>query len=306
MNDFTDPPAGKRKIDPAKWVISAHRFTLQQRRHFIVCNILPLLLTIAGAFLLPRDAFDWKGISLLALTWFLVGGLGISVGFHRHFAHRSFIAVTPLRYVLGVLGSMAAQGSVIYWTALHRRHHSFSDSPGDPHSPRASAHPTKNRLQAFLQGHFLWVIRHDVPMPSRYAKDLLADRVATRLTQHYSMLVALGVCLPALAGLFIWDGLPGALYGAYWGGIVRLALGHQIIWAINSVCHVYGYQPYDTNDNSRNNAWLAIISFGESWHNNHHHSAASAQFGKRWYELDIGWMFIRTAEMLRLARDAKK
>lgn len=165
---------------------------------------------------------------------------------------------------------MAAQGSVIYWTSIHRRHHSFSDKLGDPHSPEPEANETSNRLRAFIQGHFLWVISHDVPKPSRYAPELLGDPVATQLSKHYWILVLLGIILPAAAGGLLWQEPMGLVYGAYWGGIVRLAIGRQIIWAVNSVSHAFGKRPHITGDKSTNNVWLSIISFGElpitPWH----------------------------------------
>ena len=288
--------AGQRArsaLDPGKWIIPAERFRNAQRRHFLLSNVIPVMGTLIGFAVLPSDAFGVMGVTVWASMWTLVGGLGVSVGFHRLFAHRAFVATPFTRYLLGALGSMAAQGSVIYWTALHRRHHSFSDQPGDPHSPTVRATGASTRAKAFLHGHMGWAAGHAVPKPSRYTRDLLADPVATRLSRHYCALVFLGFALPALAGYTLWGSTAGLVYGAFWGGFVRVAIGHQIIWSINSVCHAFGGRTYPTSDESRNNAWLAVISFGESWHNNHHHDASSARFGRRWHQVDIGWLMIR-------------
>jgi stearoyl-CoA desaturase (delta-9 desaturase) len=289
----------------SRWTLPKRRFRLVQKRHFILCVLLPALATVVGVFLLPSEAFLWPGPTIAVTAWLLVGGLGMSVGFHRHFSHRSFSAIPILRYVMGALGSMAAQGSVIYWTSLHRRHHSLSDKPGDPHSPTTRANGYGSKIRAFLQGHVLWAVSHDVPKPSRYTPDLLADPLALSLARHYWFFVMLGIGLPALTGYFVWHGPGGILYGAYWGGIVRLAVGHQIIWAVNSVCHSYGQRPNSTGDESTNNLWLAIISFGESWHNNHHHCATSARFGRRWCEVDLGWIMIRIFKSIGAVHDVK-
>lgn len=238
--------------------------------------------------------------------WFLVGGIGVSVGFHRHFSHRSFSAHPSLRYLMAVAGSMAAQGSPVYWVALHRMHHTYSDISGDPHSPHAEANGKKDKLSAFIQGHMGWALQHDVPMPSRYARDLQADAVVQRVSKYYALWVLAGLALPALIAV-LWlskdIGLEAsAILGLYWGGILRLALGHHIIWSINSVCHLFGSKSHATPDKSTNVWWLSLISWGESWHNNHHHAPTSARFGVGYRQPDIGWWFISLLCKLRVAR----
>jgi stearoyl-CoA desaturase (delta-9 desaturase) len=272
------------------WVMSATKFRREQRRHFFLSFVLPTLTTCAGLFVLPRGAFDWFAFVLWLSMWTLVGGFGVSVGFHRLFAHRSFTCSKPLRFLLGALGSMAGQGSVTYWTAVHRRHHSVSDLPGDLHSPSRGAHSSRSALGAFFQGHVGWTYMHDVPKASRYAADLIRDPVATTLGPLYGPLVVAGIILPAMVGVLHW-GWQGLIYGAYWGGAVRIALGQQIIWSVNSVCHRFGRRPFDTPDHSTNVWWLALLSFGESWHNNHHQAPAVAQFGHN-PQVDLGWVFI--------------
>lgn len=287
-------PADKerpRRSPSSRWVMSGDRFRTDQRRHFFLAVVAPTVIAVVGLFTLPEEAFDLAAVGLWAGMWALVGGFGISVGFHRHFSHRSFTCSPWLRHVLAGLGSMACQGPLIYWCAIHRRHHSLADLPGDLHSPAPLAHGTTSKLRAFILGHVGWVWKHDVPMPTRYAGDRLSDPVSALASRYYWRFVAMGYVAPALIGCMHW-GLQGLAYGMFWGGAFRVAVGHQIIWSINSVCHTFGDRPASNQDRSTNVWWLSLISFGESWHNNHHAAAVSARFGEG-RQLDIGWYFIR-------------
>lgn len=290
-------------------VMPAAPFRPAQRRHFALAVLLPTLGTLALPWL-PAPWSPWQAplpaLALLLGMWFLVGGLGVSVGLHRLFSHRSFEAKPALRAALGFLGAMAAQGPLVYWVALHRMHHAASDQPGDPHSPRAEAWPAapagRSRWRAAWQGHIGWVQAHDVPKPTRYARELIADPLAQRLNRAYPLAVAAGLLLPALAGLLLVGGAEGALFGLYWGGVVRIALGHHVIWAINSWCHLAGRRVHDTPDGSTNVAWLALPSWGESWHNHHHARPTSPRFGQGWREPDVGWWSVRLFVALGWAR----
>jgi len=291
------PPAA-----PTVHVMPAAPFASAQRRHFAMSVLLPTVAMLVLPWWLPlMQQPGWAAVLLLGM-WFLVGGVGVSVGLHRHFSHRSFEAVPALRAVLGVLGSMAAQGPVVYWVSLHRMHHAASDRPGDPHSPRASAWPGHGHWRAFWRGHIGWVLSHDVPRPTRYARELIADPLLRRLNGAYPACVAAGVLLPAAAGWALLGGWQGLVFGAYWGGLVRIALGHHVIWAINSCCHVWGRRPNATADGSGNVAWLSLLSWGESWHNNHHARPVQARFGQGWQQPDVGWWVIRTFAALGWAR----
>jgi stearoyl-CoA desaturase (Delta-9 desaturase) len=282
---------------PRVHTMPAAPFRRAQQRHFMLSVLLPTLGSVALPLLLPAAWSPWHAPAwaalLLGAMWFLVGGVGVSVGLHRLFSHRSFEATPALRAVLGAFGAMAAQGPLIYWVALHRMHHAASDQPGDPHSPRAEAWPGVSRWRAAWQGHMGWVREHDVPKPTRYARELIADPLAQRIHHAYPACVLLGIALPALAGWAIVGGAPGLLFGAYWGGVVRIALGHHVIWAINSWCHLAGRRVHDTPDGSTNVAWLALLSWGESWHNNHHADPVAARFGRGWREPDVGWWVLR-------------
>lgn len=286
---------------PTVHTMPAAPFKAAQRRHFLVAVAAPTLAAVLLPLVLPSAWSPWHspGLALVlwGLMWFLVGGVGVSVGLHRCFSHRSFEPNNALRWGLGILGAMAAQGPAVYWVSLHRLHHAASDLPGDPHSPRTSARPGQSRWRAAFTGHIGWVWSHDLPKPTRYARELLADPVVCRLTRAYGACVALGLLLPALAGAWLLQashGLwAGALFGAYWGGVVRIALGHHIIWAINSWCHLGGRRPHDTPDGSGNVAALALLSWGESWHNNHHAKPTAARFGQGPWQPDIGWWVVR-------------
>ena len=311
--------------------LPAKAFARAQRRHFIAAVLLPSLATLAAPWLLPSL---WPGSAaqaalaavLLLGMWFVVGGIGVSVGLHRHFSHRSFEATPRLRGLLAVCGQMAAQGPVTYWVALHRMHHAASDQRGDPHSPRASAWDGLGPRHAAWRGHLGWVLSHDVPKPTRYARELIADTQVRRLGRAYPACVAAGIAVPALlawALVSVADavgdgyGSPGgfvgstsgatrlwqaALFGAYWGGVARIALGHHVIWAINSLCHLGAARPHATGDHSSNVGWLALLSWGESWHNNHHAAPTAARFGQGWRQPDIGWWVLRACVALGWAR----
>lgn len=290
----------------AIYFLPARKFRSEQQRHFIISVVIPATIALGGPAILAEGWFSWKGVGIGLFMWWLVGCLGVSVGFHRQFAHRSFTTPIWLRYILGGFGQMAMQGSVIYWTSLHRCHHSLSDLPGDPHSPSIAARPGKNSFSAFIIGHIGWTLAHDVPKPTRYAVDLMADASAQRLSKQYWAWAALGWTVPSVFGAILLttastSTLQAAMIGAWWGGALRLVVGHQIIWSINSLCHRFGSRPHTTSDSSTNNAWLAIPSWGESWHNNHHHKPTSARLGSAWWQIDVGWWCIMGLRWVGLA-----
>jgi stearoyl-CoA desaturase (Delta-9 desaturase) len=289
------------KLTP-KHLIPARRFAVAQRSHFIGSVFLPTALTLSGPLWLPVGWLEWKWAALALLMWWLVGCWGITVGFHRIFSHQSFSAPIAVRYLLGVFGSMAAQGSVTYWVALHRCHHTHSDQPGDPHSPSMASRPGMTRLRAFWAGHMWWAVSHDVPKPTRYAAELLVDPVAKALSRQYTLWVLVGIALPGAVGLAMDGRWQGAVMGAWWGGVLRIALGHQIIWSINSVCHRFGARPHNTADSSTNNGWLSLLSWGESWHNNHHAWPTSARLGHGWQQIDIGWWCVCALNLVGCAK----
>ncbi len=285
--------------DATKYVLSSPEIHAAQRKHSRLVVGLPMVLALAGPLYLPAHV-DWLMAAVLffgMLTF--TACLGISAGFHRHFAHRAFRAAPWLRALLIVAGQMTGQGPVMYWTALHRRHHSFADLPGDPHSPLPSAQDgNRTPRQAFWHAHFQWPTRHAVPMPSRYVADLLADPLVKRLNDWYYFCLVAGLVIPTVAG-GLWDhSWQGALVGFYFGGPLRLTICTQGIWGLNSVCHTFGTRPHVTGDRSTNHLGMALVTYGEGWHNNHHHAPTHARFGHGPWQPDPTWWLLATLRRL--------
>lgn len=243
----------------------------------------------------------------LLLTFYLVSGLGITVGFHRHFTHQSFKAVRPLRIALALAGSLAIQGGVIAWVADHRRHHAFSDKEGDPHSPHlAGGQGVGAVVKGLWHAHVGWLFDDERTEVSRWAPDLQKDPAFARIDKAFPLLALASFLLPALIGLAVTGTLMGALTAFIWGALVRIFLLHHITWSINSICHVYGSRPYESRDESKDNWVLSLISFGESWHNGHHAFPTSAVHGLEKWKIDLSAIVIRTLEVMHLVSDVKK
>jgi stearoyl-CoA desaturase (delta-9 desaturase) len=245
-----------------------------------------------GVVLAPFT-FSWSGL-VVCLTLYLLVGLGVTMGYHRLLTHRSFQTPRPVEYVLALLGSLANQGGPLQWVAVHRIHHQHSDVDGDPHSPR----------DGVWWSHMLWWMLHvptlDEPaLYQRYVADLARDPVH-RFLQRFHFLLSLG-----LAGLLfalgeVWGGL--GFSWVVWGMFVRTTVLYHATWLVNSATHVLGYRSYATRDRSTNLWWVALITLGEGWHNNHHAFPRSARHGIRWWEVDVTYMFIRFLGLIRLAR----
>ncbi len=277
---------------------------LAQRRHAQAVVILSAAgVAIAGGLWLtghPPDACD---LAILVVAYTLAT-IGISVGFHRHFTHTSFKAAVPLRVVLGILGSMAMQGTLKFWVSLHRRHHEYSDHENDPHSPYVLESGEKlGRLAGLWHSYIGWSFNHAVPNSAYYARDLMRDRAMSHVNRLYFVWVVLGFALPALAGGLLHHSWVGALSGLAWGGFIRLWCGHNMIWAITSLTHVFGRRDFRSGDESTNNGWLCIYTLGESWHNNHHAFPSAAVLWFRWYQVDLSCVVIRMFQCLGLAWD---
>src|SRR5829696_7936556 len=223
---------------------------------------------------------SWLHVSDLIVLFicYLLTGFGITVGFHRLFTHRAFKTSTPVRATLAVLGSMAIEGPVISWVADHRKHHVFSDVEGDPHSPHVDfGHGLKGALKGLAHAHLGWLFVHTQRgLKTRYAPDLLKDPVVRFVDRTFLLWVAVGLLVPFFLGWAIGGSIHSALTGLLWGGLVRMLVLHHVTYSINSLCHFFGRRPHDTGDESRNVAWLSVLSFGESWHNNHHAFPRSA------------------------------
>ena len=239
------------------------------------------------------------------LAFFLPIELGVTVGLHRHFTHRSFEAGRGTRATLAILGCMAGQGPVVFWVALHRLHHEFSDREGDPHSPNLAGRSLRGRIAGLLHAYLGWTVRHEVPNARFYAPGLLKDPLIAWIDARYYLWVALGLAAPTLAGALLLGGWLGAAEGLIWGGLLRMCAGHHAIWCITSLAHVVGHRSFDSKDHSTNNFWLALPTLGESWHNNHHAFPSAPALDFHWWQIDISGATIRLLARLGLARNLR-
>jgi stearoyl-CoA desaturase (Delta-9 desaturase) len=256
-----------------------------------VACALPLLW---GRAVHPRDL-------VLGAVLYVLTGHGVTVGFHRMLTHRSFKPARPLKIALGVLGSMAIQGSVVSWVANHRRHHMFSDREGDPHTPHGHGGGALGQLRGFAHAHVGWLFRSDATSAARFARDLLRDRDITVISRLFPLLAVVSLAIPFAVGWALSGRLVGGLTALLWAGLVRMALLHHVTWSVNSICHMFGRRPFASNDRSTNFAPLAVVSMGESWHNFHHANPSSARHGVGRGQLDSSAMLIRLFERARWA-----
>lgn len=233
--------------------------------------------------------------ALLFVVFYAIGSFGIGVGFHRYFTHGSFKAKRGLKIALAVMGSYAIEGAVTQWVADHRRHHQFSDVEGDPHSPWRYGESVWGLTKGLWYAHIGWLFHRDMSNKERFAPDLLADKDLQKVDKLFPAFVAGSVLLPALLGGLISWSWTGALTALFWASLVRIALLHHTTWAINSVCHVYGERPFDSRDKATNFWPLAILSFGENWHNLHHADPTCARHGVLRGQIDMNarliWIF---------------
>jgi stearoyl-CoA desaturase (Delta-9 desaturase) len=275
------------------------------RRLSLVTALIPFIGTLVAIALLWFSG----GIGLveigLLVSMYALTILGIEVGFHRLFSHHSFQANTAVRAALAIFGSMAAQGGVIYWVAHHRRHHQYTDKPGDPHSPHLHGGGIRGWLHGLWYAQIGWTLEGEVTNSIVFAKDVLRDPVIAKVNQLQQIWVILGLVIPAvLGGVLTWTWM-GVWQGFIWGGLVRVFLGHLFIGSTNSICHLYGSRPFDTDDRSTNNIWLAIFTWGQSLHNNHHAFPNSAILGLKWWQIDPGYWVIHLLEFAGLVWNVK-
>lgn len=276
-----------------------------ERRLACVTVGAPALGFLLAMVIVAREGIGALELGLL-LGMYLPTALGVEAGFHRYFAHRAFRAGRAVTSVLAVLGSMAAQGPVLFWASTHRRHHAFTDREGDPHSPCLHGGGWRGRLRGLWHAHVGWLFTHDRRDWMQFVPDLIRDPLVFRLNQHYFLWVALGLALPAAVGACITGSWRGAGLGLLWGGLVRIFLLDQATWGVNSLAHWVGARLHATRDNSRNLAVLALFSVGGSWHNNHHAQPALARTDHRFWQVDLAGWFIELLALLRLAWNVKR
>jgi stearoyl-CoA desaturase (delta-9 desaturase) len=274
----------------------------------LVTNLAGVTTPVLGVVAAMIFSWGWgfSGVDLaLLLTFYLLTALGITVGFHRLFTHRSFRTHRVVEGILGVLGSMAAQGTLLQWVAQHRRHHAHSDQPGDPHSPHLHGDGLRGFWRGLWHAHLGWIFLPDAPDLERYVPDLRASRLLRVISAWSLAWVFLGLLLPAALGGFLTSGWPGLWTGLIWGGLVRIFLVHHVTWSVNSVCHLWGTRPYRSDDESRNNFIFGVLALGEGWHHTHHVFPTSARHGLRWWQIDVSYYFICALQFTGLARDVK-
>jgi stearoyl-CoA desaturase (delta-9 desaturase) len=269
----------------------------------LVVVIVPFLGVVAAGLLFWGWGFTWHELGVM-LVMYAGTVVGIGVGFHRLFTHRSFETHAVVQVILGVLGSMAVQGPLLEWVAYHRRHHQLSDQQDDPHSPHHHGTGILGLLRGFWHAHVGWFFQPDPPNLSGYVKDLRQSPLLRTLSALFPLWVVAGLLIPMGVGLLL-GGWPGALLGLIWGGLVRVFFVHHVTWSINSVCHLWGSQAYRNHDESRNNLLFGVLGFGEGWHNNHHAFPTSARHGLKWWQIDVNYWTIRLLALLGLAWNVK-
>jgi stearoyl-CoA desaturase (Delta-9 desaturase) len=255
----------------------------------------PAAVAVACAYGLPGHAV--AGLFLMAYAT----GLGVTVGFHRLFAHRSFCTPRPVQQLLMALGCMAGQSSPFFWVATHRLHHRHSDADGDPHSPHTAGGRRLGRLRGFWHAHAGWLGARGAAYPAAAVRDLARRPDLAWIDRHWLPLYLAGLAAPAAAGYALGGTAYDALIGLLWGGLLRHFLTLQVTLCVNSVNHLWGTRPYPTADESRNNPVTGVLAFGEGWHNNHHAFPWSARHGLRWWQPDLSWWVIRALEACGLA-----
>jgi stearoyl-CoA desaturase (delta-9 desaturase) len=267
-------------------------------------TVVPVLCLLIVAWQVWGDWLGWNDIFVF-LIMYVITALGITVGFHRLFTHRAFKAKPAVRAVLAVLGSAAIEGPVISWVADHRKHHAFSDQPGDPHSPHVDhGSGWRGAIKGLTHAHVGWLFLHTHrARRTRYAPDLIADPVVSRVDRLFVPCVIGGLLASFGLGWAFGGTLRDGFTGLLWGGAVRVLVCHHATYSINSLCHFFGTRRFATRDESRNLLWLAPLTMGEAWHNNHHAFPTSAAHGLRRWEIDPSAWVINALEKLGLAWD---
>ena len=266
--------------------------------------VVPFLAVFGAVPLLWGHGIGWADLGL-ATVFYFISGTGITVGFHRYFTHGSFRANRALKIYLAIAGSIAIEGPVMRWVADHRRHHAFSDREGDPHSPWRFGESVRGLTKGFWFAHLGWLFDPQNTNEAKYAPDLQADRDIVWVDKLFGLWVAISLLLPPLlGGLITWSWM-GALTAFFWASVLRVGLLHHVTWSINSICHIIGDRPYSSRDRSANFWPLALLSFGESWHNSHHADPTSARHGVDRGQLDISARTIWAFEKLGWASDVR-
>ena len=294
---------------PTRPSSALHSFDEEERPPDVIGRVItalivgvPFLALAVGVVSLWGRGVGMRDV-LLAVSLYFLTGHGMTIGFHRLLAHKSFSARRPLKLTLVALGSMSFEGGPISWVANHRRHHVFSDTPGDPHSPQHHGGGPGGLLKGLWHAHVGWLFTARSTSRQRHAADLLADRDIVVMDALFPLWCIVSLAVPFGLGWLLGGTFAAAVSALLWAGLVRVCVLHHATWSVNSVCHTFGRRPFATKDRSRNVAVLAVISMGESWHNSHHAFPRSVRHGLLRGQWDSSAFLIRTFERMDLARD---
>lgn len=298
-------PQAKQQNNPS--VVIEKDSIFQKKRQIALITIwIPTIGTVVSLFLACLYGIDKMEISLL-VGMYIATMVGVEVGLHRYFSHRAFKTTKMMKVLLAILGSMAAQGRILYWVSSHRRHHLYSDTADDPHSPHYRR--GINGPEKMKRGRGLWhaqmgnMYTDHATNCTLFGRDLIMDPLLAWIDRTYLFWVFLGVMIPALIGGIYLRTALGAVDGFLWGGLVRIFVVHHAYFTNGSFSHMYGKRPFNNNDESTNNLWCAVPTFGSAYQNNHHAFPTAAVLGFKWWQIDIGAIFIRLFELLGLVHD---
>lgn len=266
--------------------------------------LIPFAALVVAIILLWGFALSWPHLAVFG-GMYLLTVLGITVGYHRYFTHRSFKTSKPIAALLAFLGSMAVEGPLMNWVADHRRHHQHSDEEGDPHSPQTHGSGMWGMLKGMWHAHMGWLFGAPPTGRDRYIGDLRKSRMIRWMSYLFPLWVVVGLAIPAMLGGLLTMSWFGVLLGFIWGGLVRVFFVHHVTWSVNSICHLWGTKPFKSRDESRNNAVFGVLALGEGWHNNHHAFPTSARHGLRWWEVDASYMVIWAMSKVGLAWEVR-
>lgn len=267
------------------------KITTEQKTHGINWHTTIFIALFHVGAVAALFMFSWQALVVSIALWWITASLGVGMGFHRLLTHRGYKTPKWVEYLLTVCGSLALEGGHILWVVTHRIHHAHTDAPGDPHTPRDGK----------WWSHIGWMLTgpaqdYKPGVVEHYAPDLVKDRFHVWLNRYYWLpQVLLAIALLGLGG---WSYL-------MWGVFFRVTFNLHATWLVNSATHMWGKRRFATTDDSRNNWWVALLTFGEGWHNNHHANPTSARHGLAWYEIDLNWWGIRVMQFLRMAKSVK-
>lgn len=290
---------------PGNMVVHNKDVVRTQKVYATITVVVPTLMTIYALVVGFTYGVSFLDVFLFFLFYFLTL-MGITVGFHRMLAHRAFVPDRWVKIAFAVFGTWTAQAPVLHWVSNHRRHHMLSDRIGDPHSPHLCGTSFMQRLKGLFHAHIGSMFVNEVTNYVTFAPDLLRDRDLVKINTHYLPIAASGLLLPAAIGGLATQSLWGAWTGLLWGGFVRMFVVHHAIWSITSLAHTLGSKVFESEDQSRNSGWLALLTGGEGWHNTHHAFPRSAIFATSPRQIDIGGAVIWSLEKIGAVRDVRR